>query len=80
MPCPHTACALELVARRRARGDAAPWAVAATAHPAKFETVVEPLVGHAIALPHALAEVLARPSASTPLAVDYAALRPRLAP
>jgi threonine synthase len=67
------------VARRRSRGDAGAWAVAATAHPAKFETVVEPLVGHAIPPPRALAEVLARPSTSVPLAADYAALRARLA-
>lgn len=80
VPCPHTACALELVARRRARGDTRAWAVAATAHPAKFETVVEPLVGRTIAPPPALAEVLARPSTSVPLAADYAALRAALAP
>ncbi|HET9482831.1 MAG TPA: threonine synthase, partial [Xanthomonadales bacterium] len=49
--CPHTACALELVARRRAHGDAAPWCAVATAHPAKFETVVEPIIGRAVPVP-----------------------------
>jgi threonine synthase len=35
--------------------------VVATAHPAKFEDVVEPLVGAPVPLPPALAELLARP-------------------
>lgn len=43
--CPHTATGLEAVARRRAAGDRSPWLVYATAHPAKFPEVVEPLVG-----------------------------------
>ena len=51
------------------------WAVAATAHPAKFESIVEPLVGHAVEVPPALAELLARPTRADPLAVDPAALR-----
>ena len=48
------------------------------AHPAKFETVVESLVGHAVALPPALAAMLARPASGQPLANDYAALRAQL--
>lgn len=79
VPCPHTACALELVARRRAVGDDGVWCVAATAHPAKFDTVVEPLVGRRIAPPRALAELLERPATSRPIAADYAALRDVLA-
>jgi hypothetical protein len=35
--------------------------VVATAHPAKFEDVVEPLVGGPVAPPPALAELLDRP-------------------
>ena len=75
VPCPHTACALELVARRRAAGDEGVWCVAATAHPAKFDTVVEPLVGREIAPPRALAALLAQPSRATPIAAEYHELR-----
>jgi threonine synthase len=75
VPCPHTACALELVARRRAAGDEGVWCIAATAHPAKFDDIVEPLIGRQVPPPRALAELLARPSRSAPLAPDDDALR-----
>jgi threonine synthase len=47
----------------------------ATAHPAKFDTIVEPLVGHGIAVPPALAQCLSRPAAAQRLPADYDALR-----
>ena len=67
--CPHTATGFWVydhlpVARRVGR----PWIVSATAHPAKFETIVEPVVGRSVPVPPALAELLKRPTASTPLA------------
>ena len=62
--CPHTACALEVLRRRNAAGT---WLVAATAHPAKFETVVEPLIGQKVDPPGPLAELLARPAFADPL-------------
>ena len=68
--CPHTACGLHVLEALRAAGDTRPWAVAATAHPAKFEAIVEPLLGHAIALPPALADCLARPAHGEPLAAE----------
>lgn len=77
--CPHTACGLALLDRLRAAGDRRPWLVAATAHPAKFESIVEPLLGRELAVPPALAELLARPSHSEPLAATAAALREVLA-
>ena len=76
--CPHTACALELLARKRERGDGHRWLIAATAHPAKFETVVEPLLEHGVPPPPALAALLAKPSHADPLPADYAALRAQL--
>ncbi|RMH93100.1 threonine synthase [Lysobacter pythonis] len=79
VPCPHTACGLRVLERLRQAGDTRPWAVAATAHPAKFEGIVEPLVGHAVAPPPALAAALARPAHGEQLANDYAALRALLA-
>ena len=75
VPCPHTACALELVARRRTAGDEGVWCVAATAHPAKFDGIVEPLIGREVAPPRALAELLARPTGSQALPAEYGALR-----
>lgn len=61
--CPHTATALhvyrELPADERSGRD---WAVVATAHAAKFDTIVEPLLGTAIAIPPELAAILRRPS------------------
>lgn len=73
--CPHTATAVHVLERLRAEGVQGDWAVAATAHPAKFESIVEPLVGGPVAVPPALAELLARPAAAEPLAAEYAALR-----
>ncbi|MHC9086765.1 threonine synthase [Luteimonas sp. RIT-PG2_3] len=73
--CPHTATGLKLLQDLRAAGDARDWAVVATAHPAKFESIVEPLVGHVVEPPPALAESLAQPATATALAADYDALR-----
>jgi threonine synthase len=61
--CPHTATGLHVYrglpeAERRD----AHWVVAATAHPAKFDTIVEPLIGTAVAVPDELARLLALPS------------------
>ena len=47
----------------------------ATAHPAKFPEVVEPLIGQEVPLPPALATMLERPSHAQPLADDAEALR-----
>jgi len=78
VPCPHTATGLCVLERLRAEGDRRPWAVVATAHPAKFDTIVEPLVGHAVQPPPALAAMLMRPAQAEPLANDYAVLREHL--
>ena len=60
--CPHTAVGAEVwsalpVARRRA-----PWCLVATASPAKFPEIVEPLIGCKVPVPASLAELLGRPS------------------
>ncbi|MDV3468889.1 threonine synthase [Stenotrophomonas sp. C3(2023)] len=73
--CPHTATAAKVLQDLRVQGAGGDWAVVATAHPAKFEAVVEPLVGHAVAVPAPLAALLQRPAQAEPLAADYAALR-----
>ncbi|HEY5849496.1 MAG TPA: threonine synthase [Lysobacter sp.] len=76
--CPHTATGLHVLGQLRAQGDRRPWAVVATAHPAKFESIVEPLVGHAVEPPPELARTLSWPAFAEPLAVEYPALRERL--
>ena len=76
--CPHTATAVHVLETLRADGADGDWAVAATAHPAKFEAVVEPLVGHAVEVPPALAELLARPAHAEPVPPDYEALKAQL--
>ena len=78
VPCPHTACGLHVLETLRAQGDSRPWTVVATAHPAKFDSIVEPLVGHTVEVPPALAACLARPAHGETLAADDAALRVRL--
>ncbi|WP_312392301.1 threonine synthase [Stenotrophomonas geniculata] len=77
--CPHTATAVKVLQDLRARGAKGDWAVVATAHPAKFEAVVEPLIGGPVAVPPALDALLQRPAHAEPLAADYAALREMLA-
>ena len=76
--CPHTACAAEVLDRLRASGETGDWAAVATAHPAKFPEVVEPLLGGAVPLPPALQAMLDRPSHAEPMAADGQALRATL--
>jgi threonine synthase len=77
--CPHTACGVEVLRRLRAQGERGTWVVAATAHAAKFETIVEPIIGRVLQPPPALAALLSRPSHAEPMPADLAALRERLA-
>jgi len=56
---PHTAAAV----RVRALLATPHWVLVATAHPAKFESIVEPLVGREVEMPPALAALLDRESA-----------------
>jgi threonine synthase len=60
--CPHTATAAEVYARLSpAERRDHPWVVVATAHPAKFNDVVEPLIGKPVDVPESLAELLRLP-------------------
>jgi len=70
--CPHTATALHAyrhlpVVERANRH----WVVVATAHPAKFDTIVEPLLGITLEPPAELTRLLALPS-------HFATIRPEL--
>ena len=75
---PHTAAGLHVLEGLRETGDTRPWAVVATAHPAKFDTIVEPLIGHAVEVPAALARALSWRARAQSLPADYATLRDRL--
>ena len=59
--CPHTATAIhawrQFTDDQRMSND---WILVATAHPAKFETIVEPIIGHTIELPDEMAAILSR--------------------
>ena len=77
--CPHTATAAEAHARLPAqRRDSRRWVLVATAHPAKFREIVEPLIGREIAVPESLARLFARPTACTEIEAELASLRAAL--
>ena len=73
--CPHTATATHvwrhLASEQRAKTD---WVLVATAHPAKFETIVEPLIETTIPLPPELKAILSRPSHSVTIAPSLSGL------
>lgn len=71
---PHTATAVEARERLDADGER-DWILVATAHPAKFEGIVEPLVGEAVPVPEALARVMARAAPAPTIAPTLEALR-----
>ncbi|HEY4145025.1 threonine synthase [Pinirhizobacter sp.] len=73
--CPHTATAMKVRERMAEAGDRRRWTIVATAHPAKFDSVVEPRASRAVPVPPALAAMLARPSHAEPMAADDDALR-----
>lgn len=74
--CPHTATAAHVYRTLPAELRAAHhWVLVATAHPAKFETIVEPLIGCAVPVPPALAELLDRPSRADEIEASLDALR-----
>jgi len=70
--CPHTATAMHRLDARERQAD---WAVVSTAHPAKFESVIEPLIGRSVATPPALTAMLARPALAEPLEASDAGLK-----
>jgi threonine synthase len=55
-----------------------PWVLVATAHPAKFNEIVEPLIGREIPVPPALARLLSLPRFEHPMAPTLEALRAHL--
>ena len=72
--CPHTACAFAAFEQLQAQQPDSQWLIVATAHPAKFDEIVEPLVGSTIPVPEALATLLAQPAHAVAMAADDAEL------
>jgi len=69
--CPHTACAVQV---REGIADERHWIMVATAHPAKFDVIVEPLVGRPVEVPEELAKLLEKPNLSIDIDADLGAL------
>ena len=73
--CPHTAVAAEGYARLPAEARSrARWVLVATAHPAKFPEIVEPLIGRTLELPANLARLFERPASCTEIDATLEAL------
>ena len=73
--CPHTAIAAEVYSRLGAaerRGQ--PWVLVATAHPAKFNEIVEPIIGKPVAIPESLERLLRLPQHAVDLPPTLEAL------
>jgi threonine synthase len=76
--CPHTAAAAEAFARHTQAGaEPGRWVIVATAHPAKFPEIVEPIIGRSIPLPPALS-ALPPAGVATEIEPSLAALREAL--
>ena len=73
--CPHTATAACVYERLGVRRAAERWVLVATAHPAKFNDIVEPLIGTEVPVPPALAALLALPSVQTEIGPEMEELR-----
>jgi threonine synthase len=73
--CPHTATAAHVYAGLPAGRRDERWVLVATAHPAKFNDIVEPLIGKVVPVPPALAALLELPSVQTQVEPSLEALR-----
>jgi threonine synthase len=73
--CPHTATATHTWRQLDENlVDSHDWIIVATAHPAKFETIVEPLIGETVPVPPELSELLSRSARATTIEPTLAAL------
>ena len=76
--CPHSATAAKVFRRLLARGARGHWVIVATAHPAKFNEIVEAQTGREAPVPESLARLLALPRQETELEPTLEALRGEL--
>jgi len=75
--CPHTAVGVSLLPELTT-DSCAHWVVAATAHAAKFETIVEPLIGRHVLIPKRLQAQLDLARYDKPLSAHYGLLKEKL--
>jgi threonine synthase len=76
--CPHTATAAKVFRRLLARGARGDWVIVSTAHPAKFNDIVEPQIGRTVEVPPSLARLLSLPRQEKELQPTLEALRTEL--
>jgi len=72
--CPHTAAGVFV----REQLNSSHWIVVATAHPAKFESIVEPLIGNTLEVPPQLEALLDKPSHFSVISPDLDELAAKL--
>lgn len=72
--CPHTATATHVYRHLSPDQSNADWIIVATAHPAKFDSIVEPLIGGSVPVPVELEEILSRPNRFQVIAANLDAL------
>ena len=73
--CPHTATAFFAKEKLSAEDQDLAWTLVSTAHPAKFDEIVAPLIDKKVDIPPALAALLRRPASCIDIQPDLEALR-----
>jgi threonine synthase len=76
--CPHTATAAKVFRRLLARGARGDWVIVSTAHPAKFNDIVEPQITRPVEVPSSLQRLLSLPRQEQELEPTLEALRTQL--
>ena len=76
--CPHTATAAEVYWHLPVEKTSQHWVLVSTAHPAKFNDIVEPLIGAAVPVPPALAALLSLPQHQKDIEPQLGALKTQL--
>jgi threonine synthase len=76
--CPHTATAAHVYRQLAHQRPDEHWVIVATAHPAKFREIIEPLIGTTIPVPPALDQLFRLPQREQDLAPTLDALRHEL--
>jgi threonine synthase len=66
--CPHTACAKKVYETHYKNK---PSIIVSTAHPAKFETIVEPLIGKTIPVPESINDILSKEGSFINVSTNY---------
>jgi threonine synthase len=66
--CPHTACAKKVYETHYKNKHSI---IVSTAHPAKFETIVEPLIGKTIPVPESINDILSKKGSFISVSTNY---------